>query len=328
MILVCLGAVVLPDSGLLAVGIPLVLPICTPAVKTGFVHPLVGTAAQHQGVLLPDAAAGQVEACLLEGLTEVQPLRVRMEHIDAAVRCQVLIHLGVSRQQEAVELAVAHVVVHDLASSFFHVYVVRRVRQHQIGLLAVHQLLIGFGLGGIPAEHTMLAKEPQVTLLGEHRLLQLGIHIEVILLDFLAVNLVEQRLDLRRVKTCKAQVKAAVLDVLQQIRQEGIVPCAGDLVERDVQRLLTSLIDIHHGTRHFGVAKAHGHGQTLMATDDGHICVDHQRISKTKLLNGVLDLLVLLIPRLQFLPGIIFCRFEYRYRQHLQFRSFLHSLPP
>ena len=68
----------------------------------------------------------------------------------------------------------------------------------------------------------MLAKEPQVTLLGEHRLLQLGIHIEVILLDFLAVNLVEQCLDLRRVKTCKAQVKAAVLDVLQQIRQEGI----------------------------------------------------------------------------------------------------------
>ena len=144
----------------------------------------------------------------------------------------------------------------------------------------------------------------------------------------LAVYLVEQGLNLRRVKTREPQVEAAVLDVLQQIRQEVIVPRAGDLVEGDVQRLLAGLVDVHHSAGHFGVAKAHGHGQTLVTADDGHVCVDHQGVGKPKLLNGVLDLLVLFIPRLQFLSGVVLCRFKYRYRQHLQFRSFLHSLPP
>ena len=42
-----------------------------------------------------------------------------------------------------------------------------------------------------------------------------------------------------------------------------------------------------------------------MAADDRHIGIYHQRIGKTELLNGVLDLLVLLVPPLQLFPGIV-----------------------
>ena len=65
-----------------------------------------------------------------------------------------------------------------------------------------------------------------------------------------------------------------------------------------------------------------------MAADDRHIGIDHQRIGKTELFNGVLDLLVLLIPRLQLLPRIVCSRLEYGHRQHFQFSSCFHVAPP
>ena len=61
---------------------------------------------------------------------------------------------------------------------------------------------------------------PEVILFGEARLLQLGFHIEVIFLDLFAVDLVEQRLDLRRVKACLTEIEVGILDVLQKIRQQ------------------------------------------------------------------------------------------------------------
>ena len=75
---------------------------------------------------------------------------------------------------------------------------------------------------------------PEVTLFGEAWLLQLGFHIEVIFLDLFAVDLVEQRLDLRRLKAGLAKVEVGILDVLQKISQQGIIPRTCDLVECNV----------------------------------------------------------------------------------------------
>ena len=92
--------------------------------------PLVRTASQHQCVLLPDTAPGQVEARILERLSEVQALGVRMEDVDGTVIRKVRIHLLKSGEQEAVELRIAHVVVHDLSGSFLNVHVVRGIGKH------------------------------------------------------------------------------------------------------------------------------------------------------------------------------------------------------
>ena len=165
---------------------------------------------------------------------------------------------------------------------------------------------------------------PEVTLFGKARLLQLRFHIEVIFLDFFAVYLVEQRLDLRRVKTCLAEIEVGFFDVFEQVSQQGIIPCTCDLVECNVQSLLSGLVDVHHRTRHFSVAQFHRYGQSLVAADDCHICIDHQWISEPKLRDGVLDLLVLFVPRLQLLPGIVCGRLEYGHRQHLQFSGCFH----
>ena len=144
----------------------------------------------------------------------------------------------------------------------------------------------------------MLPQHPQVAGPRKHRLLQLRFHIEIIFLDFLAVYLVEQSLDLRRVKARLAKIEITVLDILQQIRQQGIIPCAGDLVEGDVQRLLPGLVNIHHSAGYFRVAQGNGNIESLMSADDRHVGVDHQRVSESELLNGIFDFLVLLIPRL------------------------------
>ena len=158
---------------------------------------------------------------------------------------------------------------------------------------------------------------PEVALFGEARLLQLRFHIEVIFLDLFAVDLVEQRLDLRRVKACLTEVEVGIFDVLEQVSQQRIIPCTRDLVECDVQGFLPGLVDVHHRTRHFGVSQLHRYGQSLVTTDDRHVGIDHQRICETELRDGILDLLVLFIPRLQLFPGIVCSRLEYRHRQHL-----------
>ena len=165
---------------------------------------------------------------------------------------------------------------------------------------------------------------PEVALFGEARLLQLRFHIEIIFLDLFAVDLVEQRLDLRRFKTGLTEVEVGILNVLQKISQQGIIPGTRDLVECDVQGLLPGLVDVHHRARHFGVAQLHRYGQSLVTTDDRHVGIDHQRICEAKLRDGVLDFLVLFIPRLQLFPGIVCSRLEYGHRQHLQFSSRFH----
>ena len=58
-------------------------------------NPLVRAASQHQAVLFPDAAPVKIEARVLERLTEVQPFRIRVPDIDAAVVGQVGVHTSI-----------------------------------------------------------------------------------------------------------------------------------------------------------------------------------------------------------------------------------------
>ena len=166
----------------------------------------------------------------------------------------------------------------------------------------------------------MLPQMPDVAGLGENRLLQLGLHIEVVFLDLLVVDVAEKLLDLRSIETREFQVEILVAQILQQISQHLFIPCSGDLVERNVQRFFAGFIHIDHRAGHLGIAKINGNGQALVTADDRHVAVHDQRIGKAKLPDAVLDLLVLLVPLLQLLAGVVFCRLEYADRQNLEFR--------
>lgn len=150
----------------------------------------------------------------------------------------------------------------------------------------------------------MLSQMPEVTLFGEAWLLQLRFHIEVIFLDLFAVDFVEQRLDLRRLEAGLAKIEVGIFNVFQQVSQQGIIPCTCDLVECNVQGFLSCLVDVHYSTRHFDITQLHRYGQSLVTADDCHIGIDHQRICEPELRDGVLDLLVLFIPRLQLFRGL------------------------
>ena len=139
--------------------------------------------------------------------------------------------------------------------------------------------------------------------------------------------LIEKLLDLRRIKAGLSEVEVAVLNVLQQFSQKALVPCAGDLVERNVQRLFSDLVDVHHRTGYLGVSERHRYGQSLMPADDGHVGVDYQRIGKAEFLDAVFDLFVFLVAGLQLFARVICRRLQLRDRDHTKFCC-LHLIPP
>ena len=111
-----------------------------------------------------------------------------MEHIDGSVGFHVLFHVYESAEQEPVEFIIRHIVVLDFPSRFFYVYVVRWIRQYQIGFLPVHQPCVSFWQRSIAADNAVFPQEPDVTSLGKSRLLQFPVHIEVIFFHLLVVD--------------------------------------------------------------------------------------------------------------------------------------------
>ena len=61
-----------------------------------------------------------------------------MEHIDGCVIGHDCFHIGEGIQQELIERVIIHIVILDLTSGAFIVHIVRRIRDHQVCLLASH----------------------------------------------------------------------------------------------------------------------------------------------------------------------------------------------
>ena len=301
-----------------------------PAKKARLVLPLVRAAAQHQGVLLPYAAAGQVKACVLECLAEVQPLGICVEYIDGSILLHVLLHVDEGRKKELVKLVIRHIVVLDLAGRFFHIDVIRRIRQHHIGLLPRHQPFIGFRQRRIATDDAVVTQEPDISRTGDSRLCQFAIDIKVIFLDFLVVHFREELLDFRCFKARQVDVEVDALQIDDEVGQELFVPGTRDFIERNVERLdLMLILDMDNDTLDFFVAQILQYGQTLMPADDRHIVIDDDGFHIAKLLNGLLDFLVFLVARLQLLPGVICRRLQLANGQHLPFHiRCLHTLAP
>ena len=330
MLLAGLRPIVFPDGRLLAVGIPLMPAFQLPAKKTRLMLPLVRAAPQHQGILLPDAAAGQVKACVFECLAEVQPLGIGMEYIDGSIRLHVLFHIDEGREEELVELIVRHIVILDFTGCFFHIDVIRRVRQHHVGLLPRHQPFIGFRQRRIAADDTVITENPDISFPGNSRLFQFAVHIEVIFLDFLVVHFREKLLDLWCLEARQVDVEVDALQIDDEVSQELFVPGTCDFVERDVECLdLMLILDMDDDTLDFFIAQVLEDRQTLMSADDGHVVVDDDGFHIAELLDGLLDFLVFFIAGLQLFPGVIGCRLQRLGGQHFPFHiRCLHVLSP
>ena len=149
--------------------------------------PLIGTATQHEGLLFPDTAAGEIEPCGIKRLAEIQPLGVGVEHIDGRIIRHDLLHIGKGIEEKVKKLLRCHVVVFDFPGTALVVHIVGRVGNNEVRLAAVHECGESFFLGAVTANEPVPPQYPDVAGLREDRLLQFGIHIKVILFGFDAV---------------------------------------------------------------------------------------------------------------------------------------------
>lgn len=69
----------IPDRGLFPIRIPPVLTRLHPTKEHRLMLPLIRRTAEYEGILDPDAAPGEIEACLDEGAAEVQAFSVSVK---------------------------------------------------------------------------------------------------------------------------------------------------------------------------------------------------------------------------------------------------------
>ena len=140
----------------------------------------------------------------------------------------------------------------------------------------------------------MPPQRPHIPGLGDSRLLQLGVHIELIILDPIFQAAFEEVIDLGGVKAGEGHIKVGALQVGDEKHQLVLVPIAGDFVEGDVEGFFPLLIHLHHHALHLGDAHVHKHLQPLVTAHHptGGLVPDH-RLHIAELLHGAFQLIVL-----------------------------------
>ena len=236
-----------------------------------------------------------------------------MEHIDGSIAGHDGFHIGKGIEQELIEGVVCHVVVLDLPGRAFIVHVVRRVRDHEVGLDVAHQGVVGFLFRGIATDQTVPTKRPDVTGLGEGGFFQLLIHIEIIVVDAVLQAGLEKVVDLGRIKTGEGNIKVLALQVSDQQGQLVFIPIAADFVQSDVESLLLGLVHFNDHTVNLGDAKVDEDLEPLVAADNttGRLVPD-DRLDIAELLDGAFQFFVFLVTGLQVLAGIVFGRKQLR----------------
>lgn len=131
-----------------------------PPKQAKFILPLVRRTSKNQRRLLPDVAAGKIEACIRECFSKVQSLGISMKYIDRSVVSHVSSHICEIIKQELIKGIVVYIIILYFTGGSFVVHIVRRVGYYQICLLTGHQKFIAFRFCTITAVKTMLSKAP------------------------------------------------------------------------------------------------------------------------------------------------------------------------
>ena len=82
-----------------------------------------------------------------------------MENIDACIVRHRFPHAGESVKQELIELFVFKIVVLDFSRRTLIIHIVRRVGNHKICLFTIHENFVGFRLGAIAADKSVIDRK-------------------------------------------------------------------------------------------------------------------------------------------------------------------------
>ena len=326
MVAVLLWLVKLPDGGLLSSGVPLVLAFLLPAVKARLVLPLIRRAPQHQGLLLPDTAAGEVEPCGSKRLAKIQPLSVGVEYINGGIIRHDLLHIRKGIEEKIEKLLRCHVVIFDFPGAALVVHVVGRVGDDKIRLAAVHEGSEGFFFGAVTADEPMPSQYPDVSRLREGRLLQFGIHVEIIIFSFNAI--VKQLRQLLFVKAGEKRIKIYRLQGLDLHTQKLFIPACvhrHTVVGNDVGFFLRFGEVVSKDARHLIDAFLLGGKNTTMTGNHAIVTVDNHGIDEAKLTERGAELVNLLRA---VCPGVIDIRHQLCDRDELHFGCCFHQASP
>ena len=139
----------------------------------------------------------------------------------------------------------------------------------------------------------MPPQRPHIPGFGDGRLLQLGVHIELVILHPIFQAILEEVINFGWVKAGEGYIKIGALQVGDKEHQLVLVPIAGDFVEGDVQRLFLLKVEIDHHAVDLGDAHVHEHLQPLMTAHhpSGGLVPDH-RLYIAELLHGAFQLVV------------------------------------
>jgi len=114
-----------------------------------------------------------MKACINKCLTEIQAFRVGMEHISSTAFFQVCSHVLKCRKQKFIKFLACHLIVFDGQTiGTFKGYIIRRVGQHKVGFLAIHQRSNIIGIGGVTAHQSVSAHRPHIATLHKGSLFQ------------------------------------------------------------------------------------------------------------------------------------------------------------
>jgi len=290
------------------------------------VLPLVRGASQHQRLLLPDTAAGEVEPGGVKRFSKIQPLGVGVEHIDGGIVCHNLFHIGKGIEEEVEKLLRCHVVVFDFPGAALVVHIVGRVGDDEVCFAAVHESGVGFPLGTVAADEPVPSQCPDIAGLREGRFLQLGIHIEIILFSINAI--VKQLRQFLFVKAGEERVKVRRLQRLDLHTQKLFVPACVHrhaVVGNDVGLLLGFGEVVGKDARHLGDAFLLGSKNTTVTGNNAIVTVDDDGIDKAELSKRGAELIDLLRA---VCPGVINIGNQLRDGDELHFGRCFHQTSP
>ena len=133
MILIALWLIIVPDGGLLSVGIPRVLAVLQKAVEHRLMLPLIIGATEHEAVLYPDAHTSEMEACVNECLSESQSFGIRVEAVSGSAFFKMVGHVLKGCQQEFIKLLTLEGIVLDCETvRGFEGNAIRRIGQDKV----------------------------------------------------------------------------------------------------------------------------------------------------------------------------------------------------
>ena len=260
------------------------LSLFLPAIQNALGNPLIRAAAQYKRILLPDAAAGQVEPCCIKCLPENQALGIRVKDVNARIISHDIVHTGHGLQSEIQRCFIIQVVILNRSCCSLVGHKVRQIAEHQIYFFTLEQFCIRIRQRGVTAVHPVFSEHPQIAWSGKTWLFHSLVDVEVIILDIFIVDVAEQLRYLRSLEAREIQIVVLVFQVLHQVRQFRHIPITSNLVHSDVECLLFRLAQFNDDAFDFRLTQMFQNRKALMSRYDciaiGNIHNDQFNIAK------------------------------------------------